>query len=497
MKSLKTSTILLLLISICSMLPAFCNEKIIIDVDVNIHLQPLEMYIDGNDIPMMKKISGRQWEIQNQKYIKEDYIKLSKNAILEGNYKKALQYASIGLEYVAPLNNNFGDFYRIIGFAYFKQGDYIKSLKNYNIAIENYKLNNADIYYERGLVRNKICDYYGAKEDYNKSIKLDLQTNGFMINGEKKFDYTQNIISIEYLQPTQYFILPTMVKYGKLAFISEKIKKGELEKVLDFYAKRIENDVKLAETYNNRGVYFLENYDIENAINDFKEALKVNQNIKEAYFNLALAYYTKKEYTTAQDYLTKYLEKNEIDNYCVGQYGTTMYKCPNNYNDFIIDILNANINIKMGNSQNANLILKKYKINNFSEESAENKLPMKYLPLLTGKSYQYFQENKYKKARNLLYEMLTADYETYAGTYKERGKYYYLAENPTFNINKGYEVVENAYIFNNMALLEYLMGRKDLALEDIQKAKEISFKNNNIDLYKDIVKTYNFITAKN
>jgi len=492
MKSVLKTAILLF---ICSqtVMPVLSADTI--TIDINIQIQPIEMFIDGSDIPMMKKIAERQWTIQNEKYIRENYLQLSKNAILEKNYKKAIQYASIGLEYVAPLNNSFGEFYKLIGFAFLKNNDYVQAIKNYNIAINNYKLNDSSIYYERGLARYYIDDLQGALKDFNRAIGLGLKNGDILMNGDKIYDYTKDKTQLTKETQLKYFILPPMIKFGKLALISEKIKKCENEKVLDFYAKCIKSGNKLAESYNNRGVYFLENYQLDNAINDFNEALKINNELHEVYFNLALVYYTKEDYQKAKEFLNIYLKNNIPKEYSIGKYGTSLYKTNKYYEDFIIDTLKANIDIKLGYINNANVIFEKYNIKDFSENPSQYKLSMDLLPLLTGKSYKNFSENKYKKSRNYLYELLTADYKTHADTCKQRGKYYYFVEKDDFDINEKYEVIENAYIFNNLALMEYLMGQKDLAILDIQKAKDISFKDNNIDLYKSIVRTYNFINT--
>ena len=289
-----------------------------------------------------------------------------------------------------------------------------------------------------------------------------------------------------------------MTNYGKLVFLGNNYKKGEYERVYDYYTNMINNKTpKLAEVYNNRGVYFLENYFYKKAIDDFKKAIEIAPRQKETYFNLALVYYSIENYEKAKKNLDNYFElcKNNQNNYVVGNYGSTKYEDNYNLTTFISQILKANIELKLENFNTANEIYNRYEINQFDEYSLGDKFSMEYLPLLVCKSYHYFLTKKYKNALKFLNNARTANYVLLSGTAFVRGKYFYFLENNTFDINKQYEVWENAYIFSNLALVESLKGNSIKATEYILKAKTIAFNYNKIDLYVKVVKTYNFLKS--
>ncbi len=493
---------------IFTILPVLSNEKIIIDVNINV--QPKEMYIDGRDIPMMKKVGVRQWIDQNETKMKVDYSKDAINALKQGDYDKVVDLCNEGFNYSKYVSKNtIADYYHYIGLAYLKNSYYEKSIQYFNIAIKEYDNNhirNSNIYYERGLARFKINDYDGAKEDYNKALSLGLKVGiESLINGDETYNYIAEIKSVgqnKDFNILNYFITPDMSKYGKLAFINNNIKKGEFEDTLNFYKARLKNNNKTAEIYNNIGVYYLEKYDHPKAFENFSNAIKEDSNLIEAYFNLALLYYSTEEYNSAKENLDKYfnLLGNLTEKYIVYDYGTKINYTYSDINKYIDDMLKANIELKLQHYNIANDIYNKYKLSNFTNDF-NNKYSLEYLPLLEGYSYRFINMRKYKKAINLLIDLQTADYHYKAdekNTY--RGKYFYWvtpSDENYIDFSQAYEVVENAYIRSNIALLEYVMKKQDKAMDDIIKAKDLAFKFNNIELYKQIIKVYNLINDKN
>ena len=272
--------------------------------------------------------------------------------------------------------------------------------------------------------------------------------------------------------------MPEMTNYGKLVFLGENYKKGEYDRVYDYYTRMINNKTqKLAEVYNNRGVYYLEQKFYNKAIDDFQNAIKIAPQQKETYFNLALVYYSMEDYKEAKKNLDNYFElcKNNQDNYIVGNYGSTKFEDDNSRNTFISHVLKANIDLKLENFKEAFCIYDKYKINYFAD-----------LPLIEGKSYAFIDLNKYKKASKSLYNLLTAIYID-EGNLRTRGYYNRFLPKE--------EVWENAYIFSNLALVESLKGNSIKASEYITKAKTIAFNYNKIDLYVKVVKTYNLLNS--
>ncbi len=227
--------------------PVFANEKTKIEVNVYMQLQPIERNLNTKEIKMMKGIAERQWSIQNEKVMKVDYIKDVIESLKQAKYDKEIEQCKIGLSYQDYIKN-VEIYYHDLGLAYLKKQNYIKAIENYNIAINNYKDNSPEIFYERGLARLQIDDYEGAKEDYIKAISLGLSIGTKMVTGENVYNYTINN-TLERSKNTNilaYFILPTMNNYGKTITESYLIKKGKYESSLDFYSKKIkgnQNDV--------------------------------------------------------------------------------------------------------------------------------------------------------------------------------------------------------------------------------------------------------------
>lgn len=498
MKIILKTVFLLSILNFLTVLPSFSVDT----VEVKIYVQQVEKNIDNSGIEMMKMIGERQWAMQNETTMKVDYSKEIITAIKQGDYDNAIKLCYIGLDkyekYVSK--TVIGNYYKYIGFSYLQKQNYSKAIENYNIALK-YTTNDEYLYYERGFARLKINDFEGAKEDFNKSITLGLEIGSELLNGNKTYNYLnekQTVLNNENINIIDYFVMPLMNKYGKLALINTNIKKGEYESVLDFYEARIKNGYKLAETYNNRGVYYLEKQDYEYALKDFQESIKINDKLKEPYFNIALTYYSTGQYEQAIQNLDKFfdLQAKSTKNNSVYKYGTSESQSYSNQDKFIDEILKANIELKLQKNNIANAIFDKYKVDKFSEK---NKLSLEYLPLLEGKVFELINIDKYKKAINLLESLKTADYYYRGETgLKERGKYFYnfTPEDENFiDYSKGYEVIENAYLLSNIALLEYSLKKQEKAIEHINKAKRLAFNFNNFDLYGQIIKTYNLIKA--
>lgn len=482
-------------------LPAY-SDNLIIENHIYINNSVSDYIIDNKNIQMMKAIGERQWVQQNETYMKNDYTQEALDFLKNKKYEDAIKISYKGLRCVMS-EALIPKYYHYIGLSYLKKQNYTRAIINYNVAIDKYNNNNAAIFYERGLARYKIDDYEGAIEDYCRAVSLGLDLNSRILNGDKIYNYKDEIINKNVyeksisIKPTEYFIMPILTNYGKLAFIGETIKKNKHETIYDFYTKQMNKKQEQSEIYNNRGVYFLQNKNYTDAIKDFQKSLEINSHQSEAYFNLALTYYALEEYKKAKNYLDQYSQvmQNKKDDFIVFNYGANKISDNKGCNSFLFQILTANIELKLNNMQNAQAIYNAYKVSDFTEISWNNKLPVNYLPLLEGGAYQLMEIGKYKQARNFLHNLLTADYNNYSNVTTTRGKYTYYANRQDFDINKKYHTKENAYIFANMALMEKCLNNKNSSLEYITVAKDIAFKFNEIDLYQKIIKIYNIIKS--
>lgn len=487
--------------------PAY-SANLTIENNVYIEHSYPEYVINNKNIKMMKEIGARQWAAQNETAMKIDYAKDALNSIKNQNYDEAIENCIKGLKYANYLNNSekrIAKYYQYLGFAYLKKDDLVHSITNYNISINQYKNNEPKIFYERGFARYKINDFEGAIEDYNKAIDLGFNSTDKFINGDKFINYREEILNNKdlYIKNNEfnildYYVMPVMTNYGKLIFLGKNYKKSKYERIYDYYTKMINNKTqKLAEIYNNRGVYYLEQSFYNKALDDFQNAIKISPQQKETYFNLALTYYSMEDYSQAKKNLDIYLElcKNNQDNcnYITGNYGSTKFEDNLGQNLFICQILKANIDLKLGNISEAYNTYNNYRVNSFSEVSWDNKLPMDYLPLLEGNAYYFIAQNNYKQAKKYLSNLLTAYYDNFDGINKTRGKYFYYFDKQYFDINKKYNTKENIYIYANLAIIEHFMKNNKASLEYITNAKDLAFNYNEIDLYKKIIKLYNIL----
>lgn len=292
--------------------PAY-SANLTVETNVYIEYSCPEYIINNRHIKMMKEIGARQWAAQNETAMKIDYTRDALNSLKNQNYDEAIENCIKGLQYANYSNNSekrIAKYYQYIGFSYLKKDDLVHSITNYNISINKYKNDDPIIFHERGFTRYKINDFEGAIEDYNKSIDFGLNSAEKLANGDKIVNYKEEILNNKDLYTKDnnfnildYYIMPVMTNYGKLVFLGKNCKKGEYERIYDYYTKMINNKTsKLAEVYNNRGVYYLEQNFYNKAIDDFQNAIKIAPQQKETYFNLALVYYSMENYKEAKKF---------------------------------------------------------------------------------------------------------------------------------------------------------------------------------------------------
>lgn len=191
--------------------------------------------------------------------------------------------------------------------------------------------------------------------------------------------------------------------------------------------------------HNNSGLYLLRNGYYEDAIKHLQIAIKENPNKYAPHYNLALLLYLNKQYDKALDVISNYIEQ--------------VYKY-NQDEEGIYYIKNLQIKclLMINNKENALKIENKY--NDF--------FTIAYFELLN---------KNYTKAKKILRSRSSLD--NYDTSY--------------------YATVYHGEIHNNLAYIEYLNKEFDKAYVDINKAKKVALKYNDVDLYMNIVKLENFI----
>lgn len=169
-------------------------------------------------------------------------------------------------------------FYR--GLAKNELGDYSGAIVDYSkiIVLEP----DADTFYNRGNSRYSLNDYAGAQEDYQSAFKLDSNFLDALYSlGCVKYDigdFEGSIIDFT----TLINAVPNQAKF----YFHRALAAVALE-----YHTLALNDYSLAilvepsaDTYHNRGVYYMDINYYEKANSDFSASLKLNENNSYSYF---------------------------------------------------------------------------------------------------------------------------------------------------------------------------------------------------------------------
>lgn len=171
--------------------------------------------------------------------------------------------------------------------AYFYRGLAKNDLGDYSGAIVDYSKiivlePDADTFYNRGNSRYSINDYAGAQEDYQSAFKLDSNFLDALYSlGCVKYDVGDFEGSIKDFT-TLINAIPNQTKfYFHRALAAVALENHAL--ALNDYSLAILVEPS-ADTYYNRGVFYMDINYYEKANSDFSASLKLNENNSYAYF---------------------------------------------------------------------------------------------------------------------------------------------------------------------------------------------------------------------
>jgi tetratricopeptide (TPR) repeat protein len=176
--------------------------------------------------------------------------------------------------------------FRVLGLACSQDGNFRSALVAYSKAIE-ISPSLPGTWYNRGLVKAELKDYYGAASDYSKCISLDpknFRSYNNRANIKVKLkdyngamsDYNAAII----ISPS---FAEAFNNRGNLKALT-----GDLKNAFSDFEKAIELDPAYAQAYSNRGnvkAYF---NDFEGAVQDYRKALGINPDDKKTIHNLEI-----------------------------------------------------------------------------------------------------------------------------------------------------------------------------------------------------------------
>jgi tetratricopeptide (TPR) repeat protein len=197
---------------------------------------------------------------------------------------------------------------------YYDKGDYKNALIQLNKAIE-LNPSNANAFYDRALVKEKLNYYEDAVQDLDKAIKLKpssidyyfarIRANYSLGNHAGIIDDCNKITSFDTTAETQAIV------YNYRGLVKNQLKnyKGALQD-LD---RAVELNPSLAVTYNNRGDVKSNLYDYKGAIEDYSKAIEFAPDWFEPYANRGIEKNYLENYKEALDDFNKSIKINPID----------------------------------------------------------------------------------------------------------------------------------------------------------------------------------------
>jgi len=258
---------------------------------------------------------------------------------------------SLGLIFFAFLENNV--FCQItidsrqIGVNLLRNGQYIEALEKINDALQR-EPSSPELYFLRGYAKYCLDDYFGAEQDFTKSIEISpFLSNVFnfravvrsqLSNFKGAFDDFSSAIELDstnaevyvnrartnlYLK-MYYSCLVDCSKAIRLNYPAENvyILKGSAELAIGRFDNAVSSLKKAIEinpadpfSYIQRGLVYLDLVKIDSAIFDFSKAIEVDSTNTYALFNRALAYTKRHDQAKALEDLNKVTHLSPYNSY--------------------------------------------------------------------------------------------------------------------------------------------------------------------------------------
>lgn len=240
------------------------------------------------------------------------------------------------------LNTNYEE-----GIKSFKSGNYENAIIQFSEAEkENFKT--ADLYFKRAMCFTVLKKYSEALNDYNKTLELEYNSDALYFRALVKVDLEQyedavNDLNTLYKKDETYN--KALLKIGDIYYKNKNFKKAiefyekflntepdnhyalnqlgysygcldtkkDLMKGIEIISKAIDLDKSNYFYYYCRGYlyYDLNLYkkgNLEMALNDFENTIKLNPNYSKAYFEIGNIYYDTKNYQKQIEYYSKAID---------------------------------------------------------------------------------------------------------------------------------------------------------------------------------------------
>lgn len=185
----------------------------------------------------------------------------------------------------------------LTGLVYFDDNDYENAIQCFNVAINEYQLEENFIgldylYYYKGITNSLLGNYENAENDFSNAINQkpdqsflsELFSNRAIVNesiGNIKQAFEDFDKSIEY-DPLNY---SAFYNRGNLYRIL-----GQYNKALNDYNDAIKINPQFGLAYNNRGVTYNALRQYDSAITNYSKAIQINSNDSRFYYNRGTNY---------------------------------------------------------------------------------------------------------------------------------------------------------------------------------------------------------------
>lgn len=156
-----------------------------------------------------------------------------------------------------------------------------------------------DAYINRGLVNNELQDFESSIKDYDKAIEIDSKC-ALAYNNRGYTKYKQQDFK------------GALADYNKAIILNPKFKMAIDNKAKLLLEVCLEDDKDFSEKYYlSLGIADVNSGSFKEAIDNFDEALKFNQNLDLAYFYKGIAYHSLNQIEKAYENYTKAIDLNK------------------------------------------------------------------------------------------------------------------------------------------------------------------------------------------
>ena len=252
-------------------------------------LEPNNIDIQNNLNRAIKNLNQLNKNIDN---IDESPQKLAASYLAQGNLTAAMATCQKAIE----INPNIPENYKILGNIFLRQNKY-EEAKNAYIKALKINPNFAEVHANLGSVNYKQGKLEASIECYQKAITINPQNGGFYWNLSQVLEQVGRSEEAKIATQKALEIQPELAN----------IKSSQSQQISGNITDPALNN---AENYKNQGNIFLQQGNIEAALQAYQKAIEIHPNFAEAYGNIGNLYYNQKNYEQAQIYYQKAIEIN-------------------------------------------------------------------------------------------------------------------------------------------------------------------------------------------